>query len=224
MLISMFVLFVFFVFEFLFFLFFLVYIFDCLVCVLFSFLLLFYRCLFTLLFSGFPGIYLSPNWFSGMEVNESILSRSQGARQRWRRRLEECSLWWRAIVSGWSSLAETSRSYYFCHRVCKIWFTCKGTIEFSKGIFNEYQLFSGLLTTSVATAVGKWRLSFLFSPEVLPSPPPNKCFFYFLCLQRASCVAFAQITWWLYWCSSKPLRKSTWKHSALHQIWPVCSF
>ena len=34
--------------------------------------------------------------------------------------------------------------------------------------------------------------------------------FYFLCLQRASCVAFAQITWWLYWCSSKPLRKSTW--------------
>ena len=117
-------------------------------------------------FQGFLKHTCPQIWFSGMEVNENILSRSQGARQRWRRRLKECSLWWRAIVSGWSSLAETTRSYYFCHRVCKIWFTCKGTIEFSKGIFNEYQLFSGLLTTSVATAVGKWRL--LFSSSCLP--------------------------------------------------------
>ena len=38
--------------------------------------------------------------------------------------------------------------------------------EYSKGIFNEYQLFPGLLTTSVATAVGKWWLSFL---QLLPA-------------------------------------------------------
>ena len=138
---------------------------DCLVCVLFCFLF-FYRCLLALLFSGFPEIYLSPNWFSRMEVNENVLSRSQGARQRWRRRLEECSLWWREIVNGWSSLAGTTRSFYFCLWMCKIWFSCKETIEYSKGIYDKYQLFQG--SSQHLSQLQSVSGGFLFSSSCLP--------------------------------------------------------